>query len=128
MDDKDWDLVIDAMEDVVKSTRGTAHWRIGRDLEYSIAAKTGTAQVVSIPQGEEYDAERLKEFQRDHSLIVAFAPVEDPQIAIAVIVENNNGAANVAKKVMNHYLLPRLNPSLTQGLSVGKASKTEAEN
>ncbi|MCW7554420.1 penicillin-binding protein 2 [Endozoicomonas gorgoniicola] len=126
--DEDWDLIIDSMEDVIKNPRGTAHWRIGRDLKYRIAGKTGTAQVVSIPQGEEYDAEQLKEFERDHSLFVAFAPIEDPQIAISVIVENDKGAANVAKTIMDHYLLPRLNPSLTNGLSVDEALKAKVRN
>ena len=126
--DDDWNLIIDAMEDVIKKPRGTAHWRIGRNLKYRIAGKTGTAQVVSIPQGEEYDAERLKEFERDHSLFVAFAPVEDPQIAISVIVENDKGATNVAKTIMDHYLLPRLNRSLTHGLSVDEALKAKVAN
>ena len=126
--DEDWDLIIDSMEDVIKNPRGTAHWRIGRDLKYRMAGKTGTAQVVSIPQGEEYDAEQLKEFERDHSLFVAFAPIEDPQIAISVIVENSSGAANVAKRIMDHYLLPRLNPSLTHGLSVDEALKAKVTN
>ncbi|USE37945.1 penicillin-binding protein 2 [Endozoicomonas sp. SCSIO W0465] len=105
---KNWELIINAMEDVIHSPGGTANWRIGRGLKYRMAGKTGTAQVVSIPQGEEYDAEKLKEFERDHSLFIAFAPVDDPQIAIAVILENNNGASNVARKVMDSYLLPRL--------------------
>lgn len=107
-DAKNWELIIDAMEDVIHSPRGTANWRIGRGLKYRMAGKTGTAQVVSIAQGEEYDAEKLKEFERDHSLFVAFAPVADPQIAVAVILENSNGASNVARKVMDSYLLPRL--------------------
>ncbi|WP_062267444.1 penicillin-binding protein 2 [Endozoicomonas arenosclerae] len=108
LDDRDWDFVIDGMEKVVSYNRGTAYWRIGRGLKYRTAGKTGTAQVVSIPQGEEYDAEKLKEFQRDHSLFVAFAPIEDPQIAVAVVLENNNGAANVARDIMDYYLLPKL--------------------
>ncbi|WP_252178396.1 penicillin-binding protein 2 [Endozoicomonas sp. 4G] len=108
LDQKHWDLVINAMEKVVSFNRGTAYWRIGRGLKYRMAGKTGTAQVVSIPQGEEYDAEKLKEFQRDHSLFVAFAPVEDPQIALAVVLENNNGASNIAREVMDAYLLPKL--------------------
>ena len=107
-DAMNWELIIDAMEDVVHSRHGTAHWGMGRGLKYRMAAKTGTAQVVSIAQGEEYDAEQLKEFERDHSLFVAFAPVEDPQIAVAVILENNNGASKVAREVMDTYLLPRL--------------------
>ena len=111
---KNWELIIKAMEDVVHSPGGTAHWRIGRGLKYRMAGKTGTAQVVSIPQGEEYDAEKLKEYQRDHSLFIAFAPVENPRIAVAVILENNNGASNIARKVMDHYLLPGLNASSNQ--------------
>ena len=106
--EKKWDLVIDAMEKVISSREGTANWRIGRGLKYRMAGKTGTAQVVSIPQGEEYDAEKLKEFERDHSLMVAFAPIEDPQIAVSVIVENSPGAANVARKVTDAYLLPQI--------------------
>ncbi len=113
-DAKNWELIINAMEDVIHSPRGTANWRIGRGLKYRMAGKTGTAQVVSIAQGEEYDAEKLKEFERDHSLFVAFAPVEDPQIAVAVILENSNGASNVARKVMDSYLLPRLTAESSQ--------------
>ncbi|MRI33581.1 penicillin-binding protein 2 [Endozoicomonas sp. OPT23] len=104
----DWDAVIKSMENVVSHKRGTAHWRIGRNLPYRMAGKTGTAQVVSIAQGEDYDAEKLKEFQRDHSLFVAFAPIEDPQIALSVIVENDKGAANVAREIMDYYLIPKL--------------------
>ncbi len=113
-DAQNWELIINAMEDVIHSPRGTANWRIGRGLKYRMAGKTGTAQVVSIAQGEEYDAEKLKEFERDHSLFIAFAPVEDPQIAVAVILENSNGASNVARKVMDSYLLPRLNAENSQ--------------
>ncbi|WP_067517183.1 penicillin-binding protein 2 [Endozoicomonas ascidiicola] len=103
-----WELIIGAMEEVIHSPRGTANWRIGRGLKYRMAGKTGTAQVVSIAQGEEYDAEKLKEFERDHSLFIGFAPADDPQIAVSVILENSNGASNVARKVMDAYLLPRL--------------------
>ncbi|WP_422137177.1 penicillin-binding protein 2 [Endozoicomonas sp. ALC020] len=120
LDDQHWGLVINAMEKVVSYNRGTAYWRIGRGLKYRMAGKTGTAQVVSIPQGEEYDAEKLKEFERDHSLFVAFAPVEDPQIAMAVVLENNNGAANIAREVMDFYLLPKL--------ARAEQEKTSAEN
>ena len=112
--DKKWKLVIGAMEQVISSPKGTANWRIGRGLKYRMAGKTGTAQVVSIAQGEEYDAEKLEEFERDHSLMIAFAPVEDPQIAVAVILENSNGAANVARKVTDAYLLPRLEEQARQ--------------
>lgn len=107
-DAMNWELIIGAMENVVHHREGTAYWSIGRGLQYRMAAKTGTAQVVSIAQGEEYDAEQLKEFERDHSLFVAFAPVADPQIAVAVILENSKGASRVAREVTDAYLLPRL--------------------
>ena len=113
--EKKWDLIVGAMEKVISSREGTANWRIGRGLKYRMAGKTGTAQVVSIAQGEEYDAEKLEEFQRDHSLMIAFAPVEDPQIAVSVIVENSSGAANVARKVTDAYLLPRLEAAQAGG-------------
>ncbi|MDD7804809.1 MAG: penicillin-binding protein 2 [Endozoicomonas sp. (ex Botrylloides leachii)] len=105
---KNWEVIIKAMEEVVSSPKGTAYWRIGRGLKYSMAAKTGTAQVVSIPQGAEYDPEKLKEFQRDHSLFIAFAPVNNPKIAISVVVENSTDSAAVARKVLDAYLLPKL--------------------
>jgi penicillin-binding protein 2 len=74
-----------------------------------VAGKTGTAQVVGIAQNEKYDAAKLAERQRDHGLFVAFAPVDNPQIAVAVIVENGNSgsgaAAPVARKVLDAWLL-----------------------
>ena len=78
-------------------------------MNFTIAGKTGTAQVVSIAQNEEYDSEALAERNRDHALFVAFAPVENPTIAIAVIVENGESAGRtagpIAKAVMQEYLL-----------------------
>ncbi len=108
-----WDFAIEAMRRVVHHPRGTAHYRIGRKLEYQFAGKTGTAQVVGIKQDEKYDAEKLSERNRDHGLFVGFAPVEDPRIAIAVVIENGGGgsssAAPVARQVLDYYLLPRIN-------------------
>ena len=104
---KHWDLVIEAMESVVHGRKGTAKG-IRHDLKYRIAGKTGTAQVVGIKQGERYDAEALKERQRDHALFVAFAPADDPQIVVAVIVENgehgSSVAAPIARVVMDTWL------------------------
>ena len=74
-----------------------------------MAGKSGTAQVIGIAQDEEYDEEETAERHRDHGLFVAFAPYDDPRIAVAVIVENGGGgstvAAPVARKVMEAYLL-----------------------
>jgi penicillin-binding protein 2 len=103
-----WDNIIQGMVDVVHGPRGTAR-RSAQGAKYRFAGKTGTAQVVGIKQDEEYDAEKLAERLRDHALFVAFAPVENPQIAVAVIVENGGGgsttAAPIARKVMDAYLV-----------------------
>ncbi len=105
---QNWDRVIHSMVDVVHSIRGTAR-RIGEDSPYRIAGKTGTAQVFGLKQEEEYDAEAIPEELRDHALFIAFAPVDDPQIAVAVIVEHGGGggavAAPIARKIMDSYLV-----------------------
>ena len=104
-----FDIIIDAMQAVVANVRGTAHQSAGLNAEYTMAGKTGTAQVVAIAQGAKYDASKLNDFQKDHALFVAFAPVEKPKIAIAVIVENggsgSGAAAPIARKVADYYLL-----------------------
>jgi penicillin-binding protein 2 len=103
----DWERITAAMTDVVEGRRGTAR-RIRTD-RYRIAGKTGTAQVFTVKQDEEYDEEKISRKLRDHALFVAFAPVEDPQIAVAVIVENGGHggavAAPIARRVMDRYLL-----------------------
>ncbi len=108
-----WDYVITSMQRVVHSNRGTAK-NIGRTAKYQIAGKTGTAQVYGIKQDEKYDKENLEDHLRDHALFVAFAPLENPRIAVAVVVENGESgggvAAPIARKVMDAYLLN--NPSL----------------
>lgn len=114
----DWERMVDAMEDVVhrgnKGYRqnGTAWAYIGRDISYRMAGKSGTAQVVGIKQGEEYDEEELDEYQRKHAWFIAFAPADDPVIAVAVLVENGGGGSSVAapvvREVLDAYLLPLL--------------------
>lgn len=103
-----WDRVFSGMEKVVSGNEGTAR-RIGKDLEYRMAGKSGTAQVFSLGQDQKYNADELKERLRDHALFMAFAPVEDPQIAVAVIVENAGGgsthAAHLAKAMTDAWLL-----------------------
>ncbi len=106
-DDRHWDQVIEGMTHVVSLEKGTAH-RIHTDA-YQIAGKTGTAQVYSLGQKESYDENKIPERLRDHALFVAFAPVEDPRIAVAVIIEHGGHggsvAAPVARAVMDQYLL-----------------------
>ncbi|ALG67977.1 penicillin-binding protein 2 [Beggiatoa leptomitoformis] len=106
--DEYWQLGIAGMMDVVHGNRGTAR-KVGLGSAYHFAGKTGTAQVVGIKQDEKYDAKRLEKRFHDHALFIAFAPIEEPRIAVAVIVENGGSgsgtAAPIAKKVMDYYLL-----------------------
>lgn len=103
-----WEAVIDAMESVVHSIRGTAHGLATDD--YRIAGKTGTAQVYGMPQDqlEALDPEEVELKLRDHALFVAFAPADDPDIAVAAIVEHGGSggrvAGPVAKAVIDAYL------------------------
>lgn len=115
--EQDWEMLVDAMEDVVHRgdqgfrENGTAWFYIGRDIGYRMAGKSGSAQVVEIRQGEEYDEEALDERERKHAWFIAFAPADDPRIALSVLVENGGGgssvAAPVAKEVIDAYLLPQ---------------------
>ena len=102
-----WNEVIGAMHDVLQGARGTAR-AVGTGAPYQMAGKSGTAQVVSIAQDEEYDDAELEERQRDHALFIAFAPLDEPRIAVALIVENGESgssvAAPIAKAVMDRYL------------------------
>jgi penicillin-binding protein 2 len=79
---------------------------------YKVGGKTGTAQVVGIKQGEKYHESRVAERHRDHSLFIAFAPADQPKIAMAVIVENGGfgarAAAPIARQVLDYYLLGKV--------------------
>ncbi len=102
-----WQLVTDAMVDVVHAENGTA-WRSGRGAAYRIAGKTGTAQVINYGE-KRPDSEDLPAHIRDHSLFIAFAPAEAPKIALAVIVEHGGHgstlAAPIARQILDAYLL-----------------------
>jgi penicillin-binding protein 2 len=105
-----YDRVIKSMRDVVHGRRGTAR-RIGQDIHYEMAGKTGTSQVISIGQNETYDEKNTKKKFKDHSLFIGFAPVDNPRIAVAVIVEHagsgSRTAAPMARKVIDYYLIDR---------------------
>ena len=101
-----FDYIKHAMQRVLQPG-GTAH-KIGAGLQYTMAGKTGTAQVVQIKQGKKYNAAALRVQHRDHAWFIAFAPVENPQIAIAVILENAGWGANaapLARQLADYYLL-----------------------
>ncbi|MBM2854095.1 MAG: hypothetical protein HW417_1023, partial [Steroidobacteraceae bacterium] len=106
-DQANWEVIVDAMVAVTSGARGTAV-RASRGAAYSIAGKTGTAQVYSIGQTEKYDASQVAERLRDHALFVAFAPADAPKLVIAVLVENgghgSSAAAPIARSIFDAYL------------------------
>ncbi|RJX33254.1 MAG: penicillin-binding protein 2 [Oxalobacter sp.] len=101
------EIVKQAMVGVTQG-KGTAAPIFAR-AEYVSAGKTGTAQVIAMKQNEKYDAKKVAERKRDHALYIAFAPVDKPRIALAIIVENSGfgatAAAPIAKKALDYYLL-----------------------
>jgi penicillin-binding protein 2 len=118
------ELVKAAMVDVTRPG-GTAA-RAGAGTLYTFAGKTGTAQVIAMKAGEKYDANKIDERHRDHALFVAFAPAENPKIALGILVENGGGgsatAAPIARIVIDYYLLgklpegaPELDPDAPEG-------------
>lgn len=112
----DWNFIHQAMEDVVHKgiggfrNTGSAYYYIARegDMQYKMAGKSGTAQVVGMADDFDNNAEVEERF-RDHALFIAFAPVDNPQIALAVFVEHGEGGSSVAgpiaKQLLDVYLL-----------------------
>ncbi len=94
---------------------------------YAAAGKTGTAQAVTQAQNTKYNAKSLEEHQRDHALFMAFAPANDPKIAVAVVVENAGwgagAAAPIARRVMDYWLMDQY-PSEAdmEAIKIGKAA------
>lgn len=123
-----WERVIRAMVDVVHAPKGTAHGA-GIGTTYQMAGKTGTAQVFGVAQNEEYDEQRVAKNLRDHGLFIAFAPAQDPKIAVAVVVENagsgGSSAAPVARKIIDHYLNRLLPEAFPEGGMVSISPPTQ---
>ncbi|MBQ0798587.1 MAG: penicillin-binding protein 2 [Porticoccaceae bacterium] len=107
IDSRHWDHVLGAMAGVVTDQRGTARRALAA-IKYPMAGKTGTAQVVGIKQDERYDASKMAKLQLDHALFIAFAPLDNPRIAVGVIVENgehgSSTAAPVAGQIVDAYM------------------------
>ncbi|MDX1443750.1 MAG: penicillin-binding protein 2, partial [Gammaproteobacteria bacterium] len=107
-----WEFITNSMERVLHDVKGTA-WSAGRGLKYRMAGKTGTAQVYTLGEDEEYEEEEVAANLRDHGLFIAYAPADDPELALAVVVENGGGgsrAAPVARKIMDAWLLREREP------------------
>jgi penicillin-binding protein 2 len=103
--DADWEIVRNGM--IGSATYGTAA-AVSHGASYTIAGKTGTAQVFTVSRSERL-TQQVSERLKDHAWFIAFAPVEAPRIAVAVLVENggfgSSAAAPIARKVMDAYLL-----------------------
>ncbi|HEX5313694.1 MAG TPA: penicillin-binding protein 2 [Gammaproteobacteria bacterium] len=103
----DWKYVVHALHEVVANPRGTAHG-IAKGLDFPLAGKTGTAQVTSIYHSDFAKEENIPLKQRDNALFIGFAPVQNPQIAVAVIVEHGGGgssaAAPIARKIIAAWI------------------------
>ena len=107
-DINNWEIVIEGMKQTVYGKSGTAK-KLNNKLKYTLAGKTGTAQVFGLDPEEEYIAENIDERLRDHALFTGFAPIDKPQVAIAIIVENagsgSSKAAPLARKLLDEYFL-----------------------
>ncbi|RQX80251.1 penicillin-binding protein 2 [Burkholderia anthina] len=123
----DIDVVKRGMENVIENPSGTAY-KVFRGAQYLAAGKTGTAQVFSL-QGSNYKGHLLAEHLRDHALFIAYAPVDHPQIAVALVVENGGWGAQaagpVARRVLDYYLVERQNPKNEAAAVAAAASATE---
>ncbi|MCX7096564.1 MAG: penicillin-binding protein 2 [Methylococcales bacterium] len=100
---KNIDAVVDGMINVVHSAHGTAKG-INTDINYRIAGKTGTAQVMGIKQNARYNENSIDFKFRDHALFIAFAPADAPQIAVAVVVENGGHGGSVAAPIAGQVI------------------------
>jgi len=113
---KNLDLIKRAMVAVTQPGGTAVYASLG--APYQIAGKTGTAQVIAMKQGEKYDEKKIDERHRDHAWFIAYAPVDKPKIALAVLAENGGHgggtAAPIARKVMDYYLLGKIPKPINQ--------------
>ncbi|WP_114766450.1 penicillin-binding protein 2 [Vibrio rhodolitus] len=105
-----WDIAIEGMRLVNHGRKGTAR-RAFADAKYVTAGKSGTAQVFGLGEDEEYNADEIAEHLRDHALYTGFAPLDDPQLVVTVVLENAGGGSSngapVARRVFDHVLLEK---------------------
>lgn len=97
-----WETIIEAMSKVVKGPTG---FRFGINPQYTVAAKTGTAQLVSLQYAEFNKISEIPQNLRNNSVFIAFAPIHHPKIALAVVIENSKDAPIIARKILDYYLL-----------------------
>ena len=113
-DPQDWQTILEGMSQVVNGVRGTARL-IAVDSKYRIAGKSGTAQVYQHGIEEKHEDSEVAESLRNHALFVAFAPFDEPRIAIAVVVEHGGGGSSVAAPVARATLDVWLDQEMDRG-------------
>jgi len=128
-DDKHWHTILDAMYGTVNRPHGTAN-KAFKSAYYVSAGKSGTAQLFQVAQDEKYEEEKVAEHLRDNAMYVGYAPYEQPEIAITVVVENagHGGAraAPIARKIMDYYF-GRYHPDMKQAREAELAKEQDAE-
>jgi penicillin-binding protein 2 len=127
-DPKNWDTIIQGMMDAVHSPSGTAY-RISRNMPFKMAGKTGTAQLFSLKDRENIKLNKSNTAAHllNHTLFIGFAPVESPEVAIGLIIENSPGSADTAKLVVEAYFAQqKALASNEQTLTQVENTKTEA--
>lgn len=97
-----WKLVHDGMKGVIYEKGGTG-WRFGKDASYTVAGKTGTGQIISLHHNENIDKDNIPDHLKDHSSFIAFAPFTNPEIALAVLIENTPGSSSIAREILDVY-------------------------
>lgn len=101
-DNQSWSTVIEAMRQVIDNPEGTAH-HFGPHPTFTVAGKTGTSQVYGHSANEDENRTNVPKNLREHHLFIAFAPIDNPEIAIAVVVEHSANADGIAGKLFNLY-------------------------
>ncbi|PKI16831.1 penicillin-binding protein 2 [Colwellia sp. 12G3] len=129
--DKHWDVVLNAMHNTVQKFGATAYTPF-KGSTYDASGKTGSAQVARLKQGEEYDAKTTSENQRDNAMFIAFAPYDNPEIVVAVAIENvakgggGTNAGPVARQIMDQYFGDRVITSQTHKAKAKAKQKTDS--
>jgi len=104
-DRRHWQVIVDGMRAVVSAPRGTAYHYVGQNLDYTLAGKSGSAQVAGLAQHQAApDLADVRRQLRDHALFIAFAPIEAPEIAVAVLVEHGGGGSSVAGPIARQVI------------------------
>ncbi|MFT8211491.1 MAG: peptidoglycan DD-transpeptidase MrdA [Symbiopectobacterium sp.] len=122
-----WEIAKDGMYGVANRQNGTAH-KFFADAPYKIAAKTGTAQVFGLKENETYNAHKIAEHLRDHKLLTAYAPYNNPKIAISIVLENGGAGPAIGalvRQIFDHIMLGDNNTELPDAPPSAPGSESE---